>query len=138
MVRMDDRLCPSPKVTGVVINPSGWVVVPSNAVKGPSWYGCSFSVWFMSFANRFRYMMLHELPWSTSILETLCLAIVAVMSSGRPSFGVTPTRSESENPKVGLLAFSGLRSVLWNFWVSCKMFLDVVPPEIVAMCVILG
>ncbi|MCI39321.1 hypothetical protein A2U01_0060552 [Trifolium medium] len=102
----------SPIVVGSVTNPSGWVVVLSNAVKGPSLYGCSLVTWCLSFVNKFWYMMLHELPWSTSILETLCLAMVAVTSSGKSTFGIPFTRSESENPKVGLLVFSSLRSVL--------------------------
>ncbi|MCI47047.1 hypothetical protein A2U01_0068288, partial [Trifolium medium] len=63
------------------MSPNERVVVPSNAVSGPSWYGCSSGAWFLSFVNKFWYMMLQELPWSTNILEVLCLAIVAVIRS---------------------------------------------------------
>ncbi|MCI35907.1 hypothetical protein A2U01_0057128, partial [Trifolium medium] len=79
------------------------VAVPSNAVSGPSSCGCNSGIWCLSFENRFWYMMLQELPWSISTLEMFRLAIVTVMSSDRSPLGVPFTRSESENPRVGLL-----------------------------------
>lgn len=52
------------------------------------------------FSNNSRYMLLHKIPLSISIRETLRCLVVVVITKGDISFGVPPTFFKSLNSSI--------------------------------------